>query len=60
MTAQPLRDLMATALTYRMTPKEEYEQRVSFVWGMLPLRSRVTIDEVRCHLAEMGIHDPDA
>lgn len=58
---QPLgnhEDLLARAKLYVMSPKEEYEQRVSWVYGMLPFDSKTTKDEVRQHLAQLGVIDP--
>lgn len=39
------------ALTEReMTPEEEFEQRVSFVYGCLPHKSLLTKDQIRVML----------
>jgi hypothetical protein len=37
-----------------MTPEERREQRISFVFGMLPYRSTTTKADVRRMLQEMG------
>lgn len=48
-----LEALLKEALKHKMTPAEIREQRVSFVYGMLPSRSPVIKDEVRARLAEI-------
>lgn len=46
--------LIDRARSYVMTPEERREQRISFVFGMLPYRSTTTKDDVRRMLQEMG------
>ncbi len=46
--------LIEKARTYKMTPEEVFEQRVSFVFGMLSSRSKLTRDDVRRHLINMN------
>lgn len=57
--ARDIAALLAKARTHVMTPKEIYEQKVSWIFGMLPFDSKTTEAEVREHLAEMGVVDPE-
>lgn len=50
-----LDELLELARAHVMTPEERREQRISFVWGMLPWDSKLTKDDVRRHLEEMGL-----
>lgn len=56
-----LTQLLEQARHHKMTPKEQYEQKVSWLMGMSgkladPMPSRVQIVNA---LAEMGVYDPD-
>jgi hypothetical protein len=51
-------DLIATHLPRKMTAKEAYDQRVSFIYGQLPEESTTTIEQIKEHLAEQGMVDP--
>lgn len=48
-----LDELLRKAATYKMTPDERFEQRVSFVYGQLmDCQPDITKDEVRQRLRE--------
>ena len=50
--------LFDRARSYEMTPEELFEQRVSFVWGMLPFNSPLTKEQVRREIQEQaGVND---
>jgi hypothetical protein len=44
--------LLERAKSHVMTPRERFEQRASFVWGMLSHDDKRTKDDVRRWLAE--------
>jgi hypothetical protein len=50
MTNPTLDELVAEAIKRPMTPEDIWEQRVSFCYGMLSFKSKVTKDEVRAIL----------
>lgn len=52
--------LLDAARLHTMTPKEVYEQRVSWIMGMVPFRREITREEVVRHLEEMGVVDPES
>lgn len=56
-----LEHLLKKAREHQMTPKEKYEQRVSFVYGQLAFNPKRTItkEDVRRILAEQGVVDPE-
>jgi len=67
MTAQPspfssdpkLNELVEKARHHKMTPKEIYEQKVSWIYGMQDLdKPGMSIEEIKAHLAKQGIVDP--
>lgn len=43
-------DRIKASLNREMTPEEEFEQRVSFVYGCLPHKSLLTKDQIRVML----------
>jgi hypothetical protein len=47
-----LETLIREAASRKMTPAEVFEQRVSFVYGMLSHNSPLTKEDVRARLAE--------
>lgn len=54
-----LNELLKAAANRVMTPKEQYEQRVSWIYGELGLSGREdTIDDVKASLAKLGIFEP--
>lgn len=54
-----VKKLIDQAMSHQITPKEAYEQRVSFVYGNLNPKSRITREKVKKVLAEQGYVDPD-
>lgn len=48
-----LEELLKRAAKHKMTREEVNEQRISFVYGMLPANNKTTRDEVRRHLEEI-------
>lgn len=55
-----LDDLIEKARHHKMSAKEVYEQRVSFIWGMQKLSEPgYTVEEIKAMLAERGYVDPD-
>lgn len=50
-----LNALLERARNYVMSPAERREQRISFVFGMLPFRSTMTKDDVRRIMEEQGL-----
>lgn len=53
-------DLLAKAKLRIMTPKEAYDQKVSWIYGQLmECNPNVTVEEIKRHLAEMGVVDPE-
>jgi hypothetical protein len=50
-----LDELLKRAVVHVMTPEERREQKISFVWGMLPFRSTLTKDDVRRIMQEQGL-----
>lgn len=46
--------LLERARAHVMTPEERREQRISFVYGMLPFRSTLTKDDVRRMMQDLG------
>ena len=44
--------LVDAARNHKMTPQERFEQRVSFVYGLLSHRSKLTKEDVRAFLLE--------
>lgn len=54
-TAEPMLDRrLREAAKHKMTPAEVFEQRVSFVYGMLSHKSPLTKADVRAMLIERG------
>lgn len=53
-----LKALLAKANKGVLTPREEYERRVSFIWGSCILAE--SREQIKKYLAEVGIHDPEA
>lgn len=49
-----LEQLIKIAKRHVMTPEERREQRISFVYGMLPFNSTQTREDVRRILEEQG------
>lgn len=47
-----LEALLEKARHHVMTPEERHEQKISFVYGMLPFRSTLTKDDVRRMMSE--------
>lgn len=56
-----LENLLKKASEHQMTPKEKYEQRISFVYGQLAFdpKRKITKEGVRRTLAEQGVIDPE-
>jgi len=51
--------MLEKAKLHKITPKEAYEQKVSFVYGQLmDCNPSITKEEIKRHLAEMGCVDP--
>lgn len=46
--------LIEASRTRVMTPRDKFEQRVSFVWGNAEEGATSTLDQVRVHIAEDG------
>jgi hypothetical protein len=55
MTAADYIALFGIALSHVMTPEERREQRISFVYGLLPFRSTLTKADVRRMMHEQGL-----
>lgn len=54
-----LEELLELARHYKMTPKERYDQRVSFIYGMQKLSEPgYTVEQIKAALAEQGVLDP--
>lgn len=53
-----LRALLDAAKTHVMTPKEAYDQRVSWIWGNLPDESTITVEQIKEQLVRQGIVEP--
>ncbi len=53
-----IQELLDKARAHTMTPKEIYEQRISWVMGMVPFDREITREEVVKHLEALGIVDP--
>lgn len=47
--------ILKRAAAHVMTPEERREQKISFAFGMLPLRSTLTKDDVRRIMQEQGL-----
>jgi hypothetical protein len=47
--------LLKRAAAHVMTREERREQKISFVFGMLPFRSMLTKDDVRRMMKELGL-----
>lgn len=47
--------IIEIAKKHVMTPRERREQRISFVWGMLPSTSTLTKKDVRRIMEEQGL-----
>lgn len=55
-----LQALLDKAKGHVMTPKEQYEQMISFVYGMQKLSAPgLTHDEIKAMLELHGVYDPD-
>lgn len=55
-----LQDLLDKARHRKMSPKEHYEQKVSFIWGMQKLSEPgFSVEQIKAALAEQGVLDPD-
>lgn len=50
--------LLENARRHKMSPKEAYEQRVSWIFGQFNPDTGVTKEQIRARLAEEGIVDP--
>jgi hypothetical protein len=50
-----LEALLKRAAAHVMTPEERREQRISFVFGMMPYHSTLTKDDVRRMMHEQGL-----
>lgn len=50
--------LLEKARSHVMTPKEVFEQRVSWIWGQLPDGSKVSVNDIRAELERGGVVDP--
>ena len=54
-----LAEALERARTHVMTPKEAYEQKVSWIYGMQKLSTPgMTIEQIKEHLARQGVFDP--
>lgn len=50
--------LLENARKHKMSPKEVYEQRVSWIYGQLNPDTGLTKEQIKARLAEEGIVDP--
>lgn len=57
---EELRQLLEKAAKHIMTPKEIYEQKVSWIYGQLiDVQPEITKEEIKDQLKKLGVVDPD-